>query len=419
VSRLPLRGLAWVPGIARGVLSRRPAPGVILLADQGTLRGLSVWPAGCVLHEVAPFSHATIALLTHHVPTVIVADDEGRTLREGQTVVVDGGAGEVLPEDAADQALADLPPPAPRPLVTLDGAEVALLASVREASGARRARERGAAAVGLVRTEFLIPGAARPPDARFYAGAFEAICRAASPLPVTFRLLDLAPDKRPAWAAALPASTTLGLQGARLYDDALVRPVLEAQIEALAAIRGRFPVRVLVPYVTTVEELLRWRARVAQALPGGEVPIGAMVETPGTAMLVDEIARAADVVGIGSNDLMQCLFGADRDEPRVARYLDGYSPAVFRFLAAVAERAGEALPRVQICGLLSQLPGVLPVLLGLGYRAFSVDVAHLPYLARTVGTRSCAVCRTLAEAVCTARSSREVADLLGARTPPG
>jgi phosphoenolpyruvate-protein kinase (PTS system EI component) len=74
--------------------------------------------------------------------------------------------------------------------------------------------------------------------------------------------------------------------------------------------------------------------------------------------------------------------------------------------------------RLQLCGLLSQLPGVLPVLLGLGYRVFSVDMAHLPYLAQTAGAASCAECESTADAVCAARSRQEVADVLGV-APPG
>ena len=414
---VPLRGIAWVPGVAQGMVSRRPARGVILLADQEGLRALSVWPAGCILYQAAPFSHATIGLLARGVPTVIVEEEQARTLVEGQVVTVDGGSGRVLPGDAPEAAVSAAPPPAPRPLLTKDGCEVGLLASVRDATGARLALERGAAAVGLVRSEFLVPPGGDAPDTHFYTEAFEEVCRCASPLAVTFRLLDLASDKHPAWAAALPAGTTLGLQGVRLYDHALVRPVLGAQLAALARLCGRFGLRVLIPYVTTVEELVRWRAHVAEGLPACEVPIGAMVETPGTAMMIDELAQAADLVAIGTNDLMQCLFGADRDEPHIAHYLDPYSPAVFRFLRATAERAGPAVARVQLCGLLSQLPGVLPVLIGLGYRVFSVDVAHIPYLARTVSALSCAECIATAEAVCTAHSPREVAEILGISAP--
>jgi phosphotransferase system enzyme I (PtsI) len=97
----------------------------------------------------------------------------------------------------------------------------------------------------------------------------------------------------------------------------------------------------------------------------------------------------------------------------VRAYLDPYAPALYRFLRLTAELAGPGVNRVQLCGILPQLPGVLPVLLGLGYRTFSVDVAHAPYLARTVATRSAAEDRGLAEAVCAAASGHAVADLLG------
>ena len=138
-----------------------------------------------------------------------------------------------------------------------------------------------------------------------------------------------------------------------------------------------------------------------------------MLETAGAALAVDGFLATADLVGFGLNDLMQSLFGADRDLPALRAHLDPYAPALYRFLRLTAELAGPGVNRVQLCGILPQLPGVLPVLLGLGYRTFSVDVAHAPYLARTVATRSAAQDRGLAEAVCAAASSHAVADLLG------
>jgi phosphoenolpyruvate-protein kinase (PTS system EI component) len=138
-----------------------------------------------------------------------------------------------------------------------------------------------------------------------------------------------------------------------------------------------------------------------------------MLETAGAALAVEGFLAKTDLVGIGLNDLMQSLFGADRDLPAVRDNLDPYAPALYRLLRLTAELAGPEVNRVQLCGILPQLPGVLPVLLGLGYRTFSVDVAHAPYLAGTVATRSSVEDRGLAEAVCDATSGHAVADLLG------
>jgi phosphoenolpyruvate-protein kinase (PTS system EI component) len=238
--------------------------------------------------------------------------------------------------------------------------------------------------------------------------------QAAGPLPVTLRLLDLAPDKHPAWASALPHTGPLGVHGSRLYRQPVVRAVVDAQLQALVPLSRRFRIDLLVPNVDTVEQFQRWQTLIDAAALAPDVRVGAMLETPGAALAIDRFVAATDLVGIGLNDLMQSLFGADRDLPAVRAQLDPYAPALYRFLRLVAElAAADAVGRVQLCGILPQLPGVLPVLLGLGYRTFSVDVAHAPYLARTAATRSAAADRDLAAAVCAAASGQAVAELLG------
>jgi phosphoenolpyruvate-protein kinase (PTS system EI component) len=409
----PLRGMGFVPGVVRGKLTRNPASKGILLADHKTLQGMSASPAGCVLLEAAPFSHASIGLLSRGIPTVMVAPAQASQLEEGQEVTLDGASGQVLPLAVDDADLTPSPPPVPRKLRTLDGERVELRVSVRGASAAQRARERGAEAIGLVRTEFLLPAEGAIPDRAFYAAAFEALLEAAKPLPVTFRLLDLAPDKHPTWAAALPQTGALGLHGSRLYRDPLVRSVVEAQLRALGPLSRRYSLGLLVPNVDSVEQFQRRRAWINALLRDPGLSLGVMLETAGAALSVDRFLATADSVGFGLNDLMQSLFGADRDLPAAREHLDPYAPALYRFLRLTAELAGPGVNRVQLCGILPQLPGLLPVLLGLGYRTFSVDVAHAPYLARSVTTRSSAADRGLAEAVCAAASSDAVADLLG------
>jgi len=405
--------MGFVPGVVRGKLTRNPATNGILLTDHKILQGMSASPAGCVLLDAAPFSHASIGLLSRGIPTVIVSAEEALQLDEGLDVILDGVSGQVLPFEADDVDLTALPPPVPCNLRTRDGERVDIRASVRSAAAGRLARERGVPAIGLVRTEFLLPDNGAMPDRAFYAEVFEALLEAAQPLPATLRLLDLAPDKRPAWASALPDTGPLGLHGARLYQHPVVRGVVRAQLQALGPLSRRFRINLLVPNVDSVEQFQHWRASINAALPDPGVSVGAMLETTGAVLAVDAFLATADLVGVGLNDLMQSLFGADRDLPAVRAQLDPYAPSLYRLLRLTAELAGPGVNRLQLCGILPQVPGVLPVLLGLGYRTFSVDVAHAPYLARTVATRSAAEDRGLADAVCAAAAGRAVADLLG------
>jgi phosphoenolpyruvate-protein kinase (PTS system EI component) len=138
-----------------------------------------------------------------------------------------------------------------------------------------------------------------------------------------------------------------------------------------------------------------------------------MVETPAAAFALAEMLEIADFVALGCNDLMQCFFGVDRDILEVSEFLDPCAPVLFRFLRQVAEAAGKAVGELQLCGLLSQSPGILPVLLGLGYRVFSVEPVMIPYLARTIGTEGIASAEALAAAVCAAPDAEGVRRILG------
>ena len=112
---------------------------------------------------------------------------------------------------------------------------------------------------------------------------------------------------------------------------------------------------------------------------------------------------------------MQCLFAADRDIEQLRHYLDPYSPQLYAFLQQAAASAAGNIERVQVCGLLAQFPGVLPVLLGLGFRNFSVAPAVIPHLAATVKDVDLDQARELARQVCAARDSQQVGELLGLR----
>ncbi len=411
-SHLYLHGIGYVPGVAHGILRRKVRhPEDILISERGTL-GAAVCPAALLVINGAPLSHRTIELVARGIPTVLLSSAQAAQLKPGSRIGVDGAAGLVT----TDPAVAAVPPPVPalgQPVELADGATVWLLASVRGSRGAREAVAYGAGGIGLVRSEFLGSEEPRPPDQAFYATALDALCDAAAPLRVTVRLLDLATDKPPRWLPGAPQLLRpLGRQGARLFAIEPVHSVIDAQLRALAALSRHQDLEVLIPYLGSREELLHWTGVVRSALPQ-DVAVGAMLETPAALLDVANWVGIADFFAVGCNDLMQCLFGADRDTPELRDSLDPYAPVLYRLLHQAAVASGDAIDRIRLCGVLPRLAGTLPVLVGLGFRRFSVDPVWIPYLARELRALTLPVARELARRVTDCAESRCVRERLG------
>ena len=415
---MTVQAMPFVPGVAEGQLSKdlhRAGADELLLIDYADVERLNGRPAGLLVVGGAPLSHPMSQLQGLGVPTVIIGRRQAEELRVGERLRVDGGDGRIEPANGAsapdDGRALGLRPG--QPVRTADGVAVELRASITGEQGAREALDVGAAGVGMVRTEYLTPLHGQQPDAAFYIDSIGAICRAAAPLPVTLRLLDISVDKRPPWLGEMAGMAgLLGMQGSRLFGVEPVRSVVQAQAVAIAELAQDHDIRVLIPYVASPEEFRHWHHQLSAWLPAS-VPVGIMAETPAAALAMPEWRRRAELVSVGCNDLMQCLFGADRDIPEVAGYLDPYSPPLLRFLRTLAELAGTDQQAVQLCGLLQQLPGVLPLLLGLGYRRFSMAPRLSPTLARVVQATDTAQARQQAAAVCAAENSEAVRDLLG------
>jgi phosphoenolpyruvate-protein kinase (PTS system EI component) len=271
----------------------------------------------------------------------------------------------------------------------------------------------GATAIGALRSEYLLPAAGIEPDRAFYRHSLEQIMAAASPLPITIRLLDFTPDKLQEWIpASTGANSMLGVRGMRLYETEAVYRALHAEMQAIDELAARYVLQLMLPSGGELAGFCRWRDELHAMLPT-RVPIGVMVETPAAALEIDRWLQHAEFVTIGCNDMMQCLFGAERELPEVRHLLDPYSPVLFQFFRLMAETAGEEIHRIQLCGLLPQVQGVLPVLLGLGYRRFSGEPVLIPSLAETVTNQNMNECETLASQVCAARDSAQVRHLLG------
>lgn len=419
-----LPAIPYVPGQARGTFrfgAAAAAPGVIVALHQREVAALGGRPAGIILVDASPFAHPTLRLLSQAIPTVLVELGQLEGLIEGNEILLDGHSG--LLTSPVPSSLPDFAQPSPpevgKPICTADGVNVELRASIGSVAGSAAANKQGAASIGLVRSEYLFPDEGNRPDANFLTGAFEHICQSAQPLSVTFRLVDIAGDKKPPWLKNVPGiAGVLGLQGARLYSTEPVRQLYLDELKALSQLAGKYPFSVLLPYVASLAELETLATEIRQHLPPS-VPLGVMLETPAAALAVEEFLSVVDFAALGCNDLMQCLFAADRDLPELRAWLDPYAPALYRFLDIAAKRAGASLGAIQVCGLLPQWSGILPVLLGLGYRAFSVDPVVIPWLAQSVRQTDTKKAVQLARAVCEARRSSEVKWLLAATKKGG
>ena len=410
-------GMPYVPGVTQGAIQHDAEANIanrILVLRQQDIESISEPPLGFVVVEGAPFSHTMIRFMSMGIPTVIISEQQAEMLKEGVEVMLDGASGRIA-TGMTDVILPIQVSPGSidKSLVTADGMPVFLRASVRNQEAAQRSRLEGAESIGLVRSEYLTPDSGGVPDSAFYIRAFGQICEAAAPLPVTIRLLDVAADKIPAWMPALDSvGGALGLQGVRLYGIEPMKGVCQAQLMAINSLSDRYDIRVLIPYLVRHEELHYWLKFIRQQL-SKPLPLGAMAETPASALDLANWFDLVDFVAIGCNDLMQCLFAADRDRGELRDYLDPYAPLLWRFMQQIAIAAEARLDGIQLCGVLAQLPGVLPILLGLGYRAFSVEAKLLPYMRKTITTTNVADAQRLAQQICAASKSREVLELLG------
>ncbi|QTP58524.1 phosphoenolpyruvate--protein phosphotransferase [Billgrantia antri] len=266
------------------------------------------------------------------------------------------------------------------PAVTLDARRVEVCANVGSPAEAEMAAQAGADGIGLLRSEFLFLERSAAPGEDDQAHEYQASMRALGGKPVIVRTLDIGADKQlpylPLPAVANPA---LGVRGVRLWQR--LPQLLETQLRALLRVEPLGSLRIMLPMVSEVSELVAVRRHldsVAQELGLTVRPqLGVMVEVPSAALCAASLAEEADFLSIGTNDLTQYTLAMDREDPDLAARADVLHPAVLKLVQVTVEGAAGRCP-VGVCGAAAGDPLASLVLVALGVDELSVEPARVP-----------------------------------------
>ncbi len=273
-----------------------------------------------------------------------------------------------------------------RPAQTADGTRITLRANIGLISDIDVARRFGAEGVGLYRTEFPYMARSAFPDRKDQYELYRRVVEGFNGQPVTIRTLDIGGDKAlPYFAPPKEDNPFMGWRSVRVSLDN--RDIFRTQIEAILMAGRHGPIRLLFPMISSIDEVHACREVISEArqalkrarIPhAGQLPVGVMIEVPAAVRLASRLVREVDFFALGTNDLIQYLLAADRNNPLVSKYYDPLHPAVLQAIAEVVAFAEKSGRSVCLCGEMATDPLNLLALLGMGLREFSMPAPYIP-----------------------------------------
>ena len=376
-------------------------------------------------------SHTAIMARSLEIPAVVAANDVMEAVGDGDILILDGRHGKVIinPDEATLelyrrlqdalvveeqrlQQFKDLP------AETVDGHRVATLANIELPAEAPAALAHGAGGVGLFRTEFLFLNRRDIPDEDVQYEAYREVAEALAPRIVTLRTLDLGGDK---FASQLDLGTEMNpFLGLRAIRFCLKRKTLfRTQLRAILRASAVGNVQLMFPMISSVEEMREAREflelikdEMRGRIPFDEnMPIGAMIEIPSSALIAGELARYSDFFSIGTNDLVQYTLAVDRVNDRIAYLYDPLHPAVLRLIQMTVEAGNRTGRPVSVCGEMAADPLSVFMLLGFGIDHLSMSPVSIPQIKDLVRSVAYEDARETTRAALACESAQEVRKL--------
>ncbi len=386
-------------------------------------------------------SHAAILARSRGIPAVCGVSRILAQVNTGDTVIVDGREGHVLVKPDAETRSAyaklerefidlqdRLATNRDQQAVSADGIELELLANINGQEDARIAGAMGASGIGLLRTEYLYLAHPDVPDEEEQLEYYQRVIAESPGDKITIRTLDIGGDKTVPYLGHThqEANPFLGWRSIRLsfehpeFFASQLRAVFRAS--RLAEETGK-ELRLMFPMITTLEEMHRVRGMVRRARQElvaageeiGKVLIGMMLEVPAAAVSIDSILHAVDFVSIGSNDLIQYLMAADRDNPKVSHLCQPLSPPVLRLLDNVIRVCRDHNMPVTLCGEMAGQPRAFVLLFAMGLRSFSMSPAFIPSIKELAGRITVAQAESILEHAMKLRTTTNVKRFMAAK----
>ncbi len=381
----------------------QPLKGCIIVADDLTPADTVVMQnqniAGFITELGGPLSHTAILARSLGIPAIAGIQSARSLLQQDEPLILDGSSGMVLAgtdEDTVKEyrQIQRKQKDAQRKLSSLknisaktkDGQRISLQANIELAEDVSALKKSGADGVGLYRTEFLYIDREVPADEAEQLGAYRKIIRVLKGKPLTIRTLDLGGDKEfdPNFQGPLTQNPALGLRAIRrsLKDTELFKQQLRAILRSSA----NGPVRILLPMITSDNELVQSLSLLDQAKRelksenkdfDANIPVGAMIEVPAAAISAHIFAKQLDFLSIGTNDLIQYTLAIDRIDDQVNYLYDPLHPAVLKLINITLQAGRRAEIPVAMCGEMAGDPRYTRLLLGLGLKEFSAHPSNL------------------------------------------
>ncbi|SPF38572.1 Phosphoenolpyruvate-protein phosphotransferase [Syntrophobacter sp. SbD1] len=375
-------------------------------------------------------SHTSIVARSLNIPAVVAAENAARLISTGDILIVDGGTGKIIinpserdlsfyyeRQDELEAYIKQISRHAHLPAVTRDAHRVGAEANIELLEEVVAAKDNGAEAIGLYRTEFFFMNRMELPDEEAIYKDYRDLAELMAPCQVTIRTLDAGADKLTSWFPRLEETNpSLGLRSIRLclHYKELFKTQLRAILRA-GAIAGN--IRLMLPMVSGMGEVFQTKNILKEVqsdlsrkrIPFDQnMPFGVMIEVPAAVAMADLLAHEVDFFSIGTNDLIQYTIGIDRSNEHVAYLYEPLHPGVLRFIKQAVDAGHQAGIPVSLCGEMAGEPMYVPILLGLKIDSFSMNPTSLPRVKNLIRRSSMKECCRFANNVLRMSTAQEI-----------